>query len=223
MHRLAVRPTLTALTLAAALALAGCGGAEAGGMEDMGHSSSAPSSAAAPASTPTGTTPTPTPAVGPHSDADVMFAQAMVPHHEQGVEMSDLLLAKSDAAPEVRALAEQIRAAQAPEITQMTGWLEGWGFQVMPMNDHMDHSGHAGSGMDGMLSAADLEELERAGGADASRLFLEGMVEHHEGAVAMARTAIAEGENRAVIDLATSIVATQQQEMTVMEDLLTRL
>jgi len=163
-----------------------------------------------------------TPASGPQNDADVMFAQMMIPHHQQAVEMSDLLLAKSDADPRVRELAQQIKDAQGPEITQMTGWLEGWGAEVTPM-EGMDHGGHGGSGMDGMMSDADMQELEAANGADASRLFLEGMVRHHEGAVAMAETEVSDGENPDAIALAKQIVATQQQEITVMKDLLSTL
>ena len=105
----------------------------------------------------------------------------------------------------------------------MTGWLEGWGFTVMPMEDDMDHSGMSGSGMDGMMSEKDMEELEAASGADASRMFLEGMVEHHEGAVEMAEAEISDGENADAIELAEAIVTTQQQEITVMKDLLTQL
>ena len=137
--------------------------------------------------------------------------------------MSDLMLAKADADPRVLTLARQIKDAQAPEITQMTGWLEGWGFKVQPMDNDMDHSGMSGNGMDGMMSDEDMKELEGASGADASRMFLEGMVKHHEGAVEMAQTEISDGENPDAIKLAEAIVTSQQQEITVMKDLLTQL
>ena len=226
---------LGALALTATLSLAGCGGdTDAGSMD---HSSAAPSSAtAAPSATapssaaPSSAAPSSaapsvakTPASGPQNDADVQFAQGMVPHHQQAVEMVDLMLAQPDADPRVLTLAQQIKAAQGPEITQMTGWLEGWGFRKLPTDDHEDHSGHAGSGMDGMMSEKDLQDLEEATGADASRLFLEGMIEHHEGAVEMAETQIADGENPEAIRLAQTIVTSQEHEIAVMKDLLTQL
>lgn len=99
--------------------------------------------------------------------------------------MADLMLAKPDADSRVL-LTRQIKDAQAPEIAQMTGWLGAWGFTVMPMDSGMDHSGMSRGGMGGMMSETDMKELEEASGADASRLFLEGMGQHHEGAVEMA-------------------------------------
>ena len=224
MSKHALKAGLGALALAATLGLAGCADdTDAGGMGGMGgmESSSAAPSSTAPSS------PAPsvakTPASGPQNDADVMFAQMMIPHHQQAVEMSDLMLAKADADPRVLTLARQIKDAQAPEITQMTGWLEGWGFKVQPMDNDMDHSGMSGNGMDGMMSDEDMKELEGASGADASRMFLEGMVKHHEGAVEMAQTEISDGENPDAIKLAEAIVTSQQQEITVMKDLLTQL
>ena len=231
MSKHAMKAGLGALALAATLGLAGCGDdTEAGGMDGMGgmdHGSAAPSSSTAAPSSPASSSAAPsvakTPASGPQNDADVMFAQMMIPHHQQAVGMSDLMLAKADADPRVLTLARQIKDAQAPEITQMTGWLEGWGFKVMPMDNDMDHSGMSGNGMDGMMSDKDVKELEAASGADASRMFLEGMVKHHEGAVEMAQTEISKGENPDAIKLAEAIVASQQQEITVMKDLLTQL
>ena len=98
---------------------------------------------------------------------DVSFAQGMIPHHGQAVQMADMALATSTN-PEILALAEQIKAAQSPEIEQMTTWLNDWG-QTVPdpnamMDDNMDHSG--GMMMSGMMSAADMARLENATGAD---------------------------------------------------------
>ena len=230
MSKHVMKAGLGALALAATLGLAGCADdTDTGGMGGMDHNSAAPSSAAASAApssaAPSSAAPSvaKTPASGPQNDADVMFAQMMIPHHQQAVEMSDLILAKADADPRVLTLARQSKDAQAPEITQMTGWLEGWGFKVMPMDNDMDHSGMSGDGMDGMMSEKDMSELEAASGADASRMFLEGMVKHHEGAVEMAQTEISKGENPDAIKLAEAIVTSQQQEITVMKDLLTQL
>ena len=121
-----------------------------------------------------------------HNDADVTFAQGMIPHHEQAVEMSDVILAKGGIDPRVTALAEQIKAAQAPEIETLTGWLADWG--VADTGDTA--GGHDGHDMHGMMSEQDLQALEQAEGTDAARLFLTQMIVHHEGAVAMADTEI---------------------------------
>ena len=88
------------------------------------------------------------------------------------------------------------------------------------MDNDMDHSGQAGSGMDGMMGDADLKDLEEANGADASRLYLEGMVKHHKGAVVMAKTEIDSGTNPDAIALAEQIEAAQTAEIAEMEALL---
>lgn len=147
-----------------------------------------------------------------HNDADVMFAQMMIPHHEQAVQMSDILLAKDGVPDDVRALAQQIKAAQAPEVQQLTGWLGTWGAPV-----DADMSGHQ---MDGMVSDADLAKLEAAPGADAARLYLHQMIGHHEGAVTMAQTEIDSGENSDAVALAHAIVDTQQKEIDAMKKML---
>lgn len=230
MTKHAFRTGLGALALAAALTLAGCssdtaGTNDSGGMGGMDHGSSTP--AAAPSGTaPSSAAPSSaaqTPAAGPHNDADITFANGMVPHHQQAVEMSDMLLAKSDANAKVRDLAEQIKAAQAPEIAQMSGWLKGWGVEPTPMEPGMDHSGHGGADMGGMMSDADMKKLEAASGTDASRLYLEGMTKHHEGAVDMAKAEVSDGENPEAIELAKKIITTQQGEIATMKDLLATL
>lgn len=145
------------------------------------------------------------------NEADVMFAQMMIPHHQQAVEMSELVLANPDTGPEVLALAQQIRDAQAPEIELMTGWLEDWGAEATAM-DHGDHGG-----MEGMLSDDEIAELAAASGSDVDRLFLAGMIAHHEGAIAMAQDEIDTGANPEAIALAEQIVTAQQEEITAME------
>ncbi|GAA2226878.1 DUF305 domain-containing protein [Promicromonospora sukumoe] len=148
-----------------------------------------------------------------HNDADVMFAQMMIPHHEQAVEMADVVLARPDADPRVAELATQIKAAQAPEIEELDGWLDTWGAERTA-----EHDGHAG--MDGMMSEADLEALGAAAGAEADRLFLEQMVAHHEGAVEMAQAEVESGEDAGAVEMAQTIVDTQAAEIETMEELL---
>lgn len=144
-------------------------------------------------------------------DADAMFLQMMIPHHEQAVEMSKLA-ATNGASPEVLALADTIAGAQGPEIEQMKLWLNDAG-QPMTAGDH-------GMGMSGMVDDMGMAELRAAQGADFDRLFLTSMIAHHEGAVAMAQDVIANGEDSKVRGLAEAIVAAQQAEMTQMKAML---
>lgn len=217
-----LKTTVAALAATATLGLAGCGTdqtAQPGGMGGMDHSSpTAPSttpspSASASASASTG-----------FNDADVAFAQMMTPHHEQAVTMSDTLLKKSGLNPEVTVLAEKIKAAQQPEIEKMKGWLTAWGKGKGKGSGDggmagMDH----GSGHDGMATDAELQKLDQADGADGQKMYLVMMTAHHEGAIKMAQTELSDGKDPEAVQLAKAIVASQQQELTVMKDLLGKL
>src|SRR5690606_4152899 len=114
------------------------------------------------------------------SEADVMFARMMIPHHQQAVEMSDIIMAKDGVPGQVVELAGEIASAQGPEIEQLTTWLGQWGEPTQPEDSH---GGHDMSEMEGMLSEQELQELANAPGPEAARLFLEQMITHHEGAV----------------------------------------
>ncbi|WP_369369846.1 DUF305 domain-containing protein [Promicromonospora sp. Populi] len=149
-----------------------------------------------------------------HNDADVMFAQMMIPHHEQAIEMADVVLAKPDVDPEIINLANEVKAAQAPEIEELSQWLDAWGAEPSA-----EHSGHAG--MEGMMSDEDMQTLTVAAAPEANRLFLEQMIAHHEGAVEMAQTEIESGQDAGAVEMAQTIVDTQQAEIETMEDLLT--
>jgi uncharacterized protein (DUF305 family) len=140
----------------------------------------------------------------------------MIPHHQQAVEMSEMLLAKDDIDPAVADLAQRIMDAQGPEIDTMSGWLEEWGVDSS-VHEGMDH------GDDGMMSEEDMAELEDATGSDASRLFLEQMIQHHEGAIDMAQDEVDDGQNPDAVALAQEIVDTQQAEIEEMQELLTAL
>jgi uncharacterized protein (DUF305 family) len=159
-----------------------------------------------------------------HNDADVAFATDMIQHHAQALTMVDLTLGK-ELDPEVADLAEQIRAAQSPEIETMVDWLNEWDEPVPEtMRDHANaHGGHSedmDTDMPGMMSAEQMAELEKARGEEFQTLWLELMVEHHEGAIEMARTEQANGENAKAVALAEKIVKTQQREIDTMEQLL---
>jgi uncharacterized protein (DUF305 family) len=166
-----------------------------------------------------------------HNDADVMFAQHMIPHHQQAVEMSDVLLAKQGIDPRVSELATQIKGAQAPEIEQMQGWLKQWGNPPMPSMSQMPQQGHGDMGhanmghgdmpaMQGMVSEADMTALCNAQGAEAAKLYLTHMIAHHEGAITMAEDEIKDGQYAAAVEMAHAIVKTQQQEIDTMRQIL---
>lgn len=193
------------LALATAITLAACSDSSSGmsGMEGMSDSSSS-SSSASPSSTAA--------AEVDFNDQDVMFAQMMKPHHEQAVEMADMILAKDGISTDVTDLATQIKEAQGPEISQLDEWLTAWGAEDSMSG--MDHS------MDGMMSDEDMSALENATGAEAEKLFLEQMTMHHEGAVEMAQTEVDEGQNADAIEMANTIVQTQTEEIATMQDLL---
>jgi uncharacterized protein (DUF305 family) len=181
-------------------------------------------SATTPAAPPAATSPSAPASDSAHNDADVTFAQGMIPHHQQAVEMSDMLLAKQGIDPKVASLANAIKAAQAPEIEQMQGWLDQWGVSTTTSSSSMPSMpGHDMSGMSGglgMMSEQDMAALRNANGVEASRLFLSQMIQHHQGAIAMATTEIGSGQFPQAITLARSIVSSQQQEITTMQGML---
>ena len=183
-----VRGAVGAAALALALALGGCAASTA----EPGPSA--------------------TPAASVDAD-DVMFVTMMIPHHEQAIEMSDTLLAKSGVDERVRDLAQQIKDAQQPEITLMQSWLDEWGV-ASPGAGHGD-MGHG----DGMMSGDEMQALQEADGAEASRLFLEQMIVHHEGAIAMAQAELTDGSDAQVVELARAIIDSQTVEIQTMRDL----
>ena len=152
------------------------------------------------------------------SDSDVSFAQQMIPHHQQAVEMADLALTR-ETSPEVKKLAEQIKAAQGPEIEMMSMWLQSWG---APMEMGEDHSGHDMGGMDmsGMMSDDDMQALADAQGAEFDRMWLEMMIAHHQGAISMAEQVKAASSNADVTSLAGAVMTGQAEEIDTMQKLL---
>jgi uncharacterized protein (DUF305 family) len=153
------------------------------------------------------------------NDADVAFAQGMIPHHEGALMMAE---AAADRAsdPRVVDLAERIEAGQEPEIDLMTGWLEEWGQPLEEQTGHMGGMDHGSEDMGDM--GMDMEDMPAAG-PDFDRMWLEAMIEHHEGAVEMAQAEVDDGRNAEAIDLARLIGETQTQEIEEMRQLLTEL
>jgi uncharacterized protein (DUF305 family) len=153
-----------------------------------------------------------------HNQQDATFAQEMSVHHSQALDMAKLAPTRSTD-PKVLALAARIEKAQDPEIQQMQGWLTKWGMPgSMPM-DHgsmpMDHGS-----MPGVMSDADMAKLEQARGAEFDRLFLQQMIQHHQGAIEMAKTELAQGSNADAKALAQKIIDAQTAEIAEMQAML---
>ncbi|MCK0111759.1 DUF305 domain-containing protein [Ornithinimicrobium sp. F0845] len=177
--------------------------------------------AASPAPTPAAATTT-----GPessvdqaHNEADTEFAQMMIVHHEGAIEMADLAIENANT-EEVRTLAEDISAAQGPEIEEMTYWLQAWGENTTPEHGGMDHGGMQ---MDGLSQEEAMTELGSLAGPEFDGRFLELMIEHHLGAVGMAQAELENGENPQALELAEQIIEDQQAEISEMEQMLQEL
>ncbi|MGQ5608720.1 DUF305 domain-containing protein [Streptomyces sp. EKS3.2] len=214
------RTVAVAAAGAAALVLAACGGADDGGSDGSaghgGHSAAASATAS----------PTPSASAsdtrGGHNAADVAFAKGMIPHHRQAVEMADLAPGRAGS-PEVEKLAAEIKKAQDPEIRTLSGWLTAWGEEVPAEGAAMDHSSHGMDGMDGMdgmMTDQEMRGLRDASGEAFDTAFLELMVKHHEGALAMAETERADGAFAPAKKMAAQIITSQSAEIERMNGLL---
>ena len=205
---------LALLTVGLVATLAACGASTPGTNSSSAATTQSSGSSAAPSS------------ASPSPNAqDISFVQEMIPHHQQAVVMADLALAQA-ASPAVKALATQIKAAQAPELLTMTGWLAAWG-QPTSAPSSSDMAGMDHTGMDmgdstsmGMMSDKELADLGAASGTAFDRMWLTMMIAHHQGAVSMADQEIAQGSNPDVIALAQSIMTGQTAEIATMKELL---
>jgi uncharacterized protein (DUF305 family) len=140
---------------------------------------------------------------------DIMFAEMMIPHHQQAIVMSDLALSNTTN-PEILKLAQEIKDAQGPEIELMSSW-EG-----------VDADTHMGHTMMGMLTDEEIDDLKAATGAAFDKLFLAGMIKHHEAAIDMAGM-IEDSKNAKVAELGRTIISTQRAEIELMQKLLLQL
>jgi uncharacterized protein (DUF305 family) len=207
---------LTGAAVTAALVLAACGSYSNGdgSMPGMGNGTSTAAGGASAAA---------------FNDADVTFAQQMIVHHQQAVEMAALAESKATD-PQVKQLAAQIKAAQDPEIQTMTGWLTGWGKPTAaPSSTHgMDMSGSPTAmpdmgSMPGMMSDTDMAKLKAASGKAFDKQFCTMMIAHHQGAIQMAKQEQTAGTNPAAKALAAQIITSQQAEIVTMNTILGRL
>ncbi|MCX4624628.1 DUF305 domain-containing protein [Streptomyces albogriseolus] len=198
------RTALAATAAAAALVLAACGG-----NGDTGTAVTSPSpttSASVPA--------------GEHNQADVTFAQGMIPHHRQAIVMAGMAETRASSS-DVKALASQIKKAQDPEIKTMSAWLTAWGENVPQGMDEMDGMDHGdASSMPGMMSNQQMDDMRDASGKAFDTMFLTMMIEHHEGAIEMAETEKKQGAYAPAKDLADDIITAQTAEITQMRKML---
>ncbi|NUT04821.1 MAG: DUF305 domain-containing protein [Hamadaea sp.] len=201
MNRIVSRVFLLGIVPMAAVALGACSDTGDTGMPGMNHGTT--SSASAPAS-------------GTANAADVEFAQMMIVHHQQAVEMATLAETRANDA-EVKTLAAQIKGAQQPEIDKMTGWLTAWG---RPTSGPM---GHDMQSMPGLMSDDEMKQLAAAQGTAFDKKFAQLMIAHHQGAIVMANGVLAYGADPQVKTLAQAIVSAQTTEVAQLQKIVGRL
>ncbi|MCR2784982.1 MULTISPECIES: DUF305 domain-containing protein [unclassified Microbacterium] len=143
------------------------------------------------------------------NEADIAFAAMMIPHHQQAIDLSRILAATPGIDETSTALAAYIERDQAAEIAQMQSWSDAW--HEIGIMDH----GHTGT-MSGMATAEQIAAFDGQEGAPAEKAFLALMIAHHEGAIQMARRAIADGDNSFIRALSKHIAAEQQREIEAM-------
>lgn len=201
------RTTAVAGLLAGVLVLAACGDEDT--QSTAGAGSAGPSASA---SADTG---------ADYNDADVSFVSGMVPHHMQAVEMADIVLADQPS-PEVAAIAQEIKAAQQPEIDELNGLLDHFGVEADSSGGHGGHGGGAPM-HGGMMTDEEMAAFETATGTESERMFLTQMIAHHKGAIEASDAELEDGVHEPALQLAESIRDTQAAEVTRMEQLLTQL
>lgn len=215
-----MRPSIRKFLLAAgAVLLAGvltaCSGS-GGSMPGMDHGSSGMTGMSG---TPSSGGPAGASAAPAGRSGDVMFAQMMIPHHQQAVEMADIALGNPGSSTQVRELATQIKAGQDPEIQMMRGWLQSWAASE-PTTAASGMSGMSGHGGQGMMTQADMDALKAADGAAFDKQWVTMMTAHHQGAITMAKQVLATTQNLQVKSLAESVIKAQTQEIATMKTLL---
>lgn len=202
-----------AAAAAAAALLAGCGDSQSASTTAPSTTASAPAAAAVSAE---------------HNAADVSFAQGMIVHHTQAIDMAQLATDRANS-EQVKQLATKIEQAQGPEIEQMRGFLAAWGQPesgaagMSGSMPGMNHGGSAMPNMSGGMTDAQMQQLEQASGTDFDRMFLQMMTEHHNGAVQMSQTELSTGQNAEAKALAQKIIDDQQAEIAEMQQMLSSL
>ncbi|HVU74366.1 MAG TPA: DUF305 domain-containing protein [Mycobacteriales bacterium] len=157
----------------------------------------------------------------PSSAVDVGFSQDMAVHHGQALLMAQEALSRSRNA-DVVGLARTIVVAQAEEQGELRGWLVAWGAPQLPSGPPMTWmaDAHMSGAMPGMATQAQLDRMSSLRGAAFDEMFLQLMVRHHEGGIAMATYAMQHAQEAYVRAAATEMVVQQTQEISVMSALL---
>jgi uncharacterized protein (DUF305 family) len=169
----------------------------------------------------------------PPSKADVEFMQGMIMHHNQAVEMTELLKTRTKD-PAIMELGKKIDVSQTDEMRWMKQWLTDRGFPIstdpmagMDMNQmdmkHMKDMDMTMPMMPGMLTASQMEALRNASGPQFDHLFLTGMIQHHSGALQMVKELFANpgaGQDPQLFDFASDVDNTQQAEIDIMRHML---
>lgn len=201
---------ITALTLA--LALVACASDDsAAPTASPPPETGAPQEAVSPASSPRGGDTEASAGDSQLNEADVMFLEGMIPHHDQANQMAELVRGRTER-PELEEFAQGVLAVQSEEIEEMSALLEAGG-EVAGGMEGMDHQMEGMEQMPGMMDEGEMVELEQLQGQQFDLRFVEMMIEHHEGAIAMAEMVLDQGENPQVADLATRIIEAQQAEI----------
>jgi uncharacterized protein (DUF305 family) len=164
-----------------------------------------------------------TAAVPTDDSADAGFARDMSAHHTQAVVMALIMVERTED-PAIRVLATDILLTQQAQVGMMKGWLDVWGASRSSLGRRMAWMGHAMDGpMPGMATDEEVDSLRELPPAAADRRFLELMIRHHEGGLAMAQAGLDLGREPVVRRLAEAILTGQQTEIRAMQDLLLRL
>ena len=159
-----------------------------------------------------------------HNDADVAFATDMIEHHAQAIQMANFTIGREGVDPRIADLAEEIRIGQTREIDTMSQWLRDWGEPVPETgfatgdshshsDDPMESGGDDHADMPGMMAADEMQALADAPAGKFDALWIQMMVEHHLGAIAMAQEAQDDGSAAEVADLAADIESAQSAEV----------
>jgi uncharacterized protein (DUF305 family) len=200
MRSTATRAAAALAALAAAAVLGSCGGPSAS-HQHAEHTGAGPTHTA-PAN---------------HNAADAAFAQNMIPHHQQAVDMSAMVPTRT-VSEDMLVIAKDISRDQQAEIWGLQGLLREWGEPVAP--DNGGHADHGGMAMQGMVDPATLDQLKSLEGAEFDTLWMRSMISHHQGAITMAQEEIAHGESHDAIEMAKRIINAQQREIAYMTHLL---
>lgn len=156
------------------------------------------------------------------TSADAGFARDMAVHHNQAVVMSFIVRDNTNNTA-VRQFAFDIINTQSVQSGMMSGWLQQWGLPQTSSRPAMEWAGHGSgheSGMPGMASPEDIDRLRQLSGNEAEVLYLELMIKHHQGGITMAKSALELAKDESVLQLAKSIVDSQQAEIDVMQTML---